>query len=115
MLEVTVARKWSWGPWNSLRAWGGAQAEKLEPRSHPEALGVCVCGGVGGRERERYQGVRGNLNGCVASSGEGEAPPTWGCLHAPTLYSKPGTYLMAFFSLRPRPESGVPTVSKEFL
>lgn len=33
----------------------------------------------------------------------------------PTPNSKPGTYLMAFFSLRPRPESGVPTVSKEFL
>lgn len=28
---------------------------------------------------------------------------------------QPGTYLMAFFSPRPRPESGVPTVSKEFL
>lgn len=37
------------------------------------------------------------------------------CLHAPTPNSEPGTYLMAFFSLRPRPESGVPTVSKEFL
>lgn len=32
-------------------------------------------------------------------------PPSW----------QPGTYLMAFFSLRPRPESGVPTVSREFL
>lgn len=38
-----------------------------------------------------------------------------GCLHAPIPNLKPGTYLMAFFSLRPRPESGVPTVSKEFL
>jgi hypothetical protein len=37
-----------------------------------------------------------------------------GCLRAPINWH-PGTYLMAFFSLRPRPESGVPTVSKEFL
>lgn len=43
----------------------------------------------------------------------GGAPPTWTA--CPTPDSKPGTYLMAFFSLRPRPESGVPTVSKEFL
>lgn len=116
MLEVTVARKWSWGPWNSLRAWGGGVHR--QKRWSPGATlrhWEYVCGGVGGREREWYQGVRGNLNGCVASSGEGEAPPTWGCLRAPTPYSKPGTYLMAFFSLRPRPESGVPTVSKEFL
>lgn len=51
----------------------------------------------------------------VASSGEGGGSSHLGCLGAPTPNSKPGTYLMAFFSLRPRPESGVPTVSKEFL
>lgn len=48
---------------------------------------------------------------CVTTPGG--APPTWTA--CPTPDSKPGTYLMAFFSLRPRPESGVPTVSKEFL
>lgn len=52
---------------------------------------------------------------CVARSEDRErgfsnlgylfTPPNW----------QPGTYLMAFFSPRPRPESGVPTVSKEFL
>lgn len=93
----------------------GGTGRKARARSHPEAVGVCGQG-TGGREREwRPPSARGKLNGCVASSGEREAPPTWGCLRVPSPNSKPGTYLMAFFSLRPRPESGVPAVSKEFL
>lgn len=47
--------------------------------------------------------------------GRGRGSSHLGCLHTPTPDSKAGTYLMAFFSPRPRPESGVPTVSKEFL
>lgn len=66
--------------------------------------------GVGAAERARHPGVRGKLR--VTTPG-GLLPP--GLPACPTPDSKPGTYLMAFFSLRPRPESGVPTVSKEFL
>lgn len=43
----------------------------------------------------------------------GRGRPHTGCLRTPL--STPNTYLMAFFSLRPRPESGVLTVSREFL
>lgn len=53
----------------------------------------------------------------MARSGEGQGllPPGLPVCPTPPKNSQPGTYLMAFFSLRPRPESGVPTVSKEFL
>lgn len=52
---------------------------------------------------------------CVADVGRVGGSSHLGCLHTPIPNPKAGTYLMAFFSLRPRPESGVPTVSKEFL
>lgn len=68
---------------------GRARAEKVAPWSHSE-----------GQETDQ---------------GRGQGLLPLGCRHAPTPNSQPGTYLMAFFSLRPRPESGVPTVSKEFL
>lgn len=72
--------------------WGAAWGESLAPG----------CGGADVRVR-------------VARSGEGQRSSSHlGCRCAPPN-SQPGTYLMAFFSLRPRPESGVPTVSKEFL
>lgn len=63
---------------------------------------------VPGREGETE-----HVCGQIWGGGKGLLP--LGRSACPTPNSEPGTYLMAFFSLRPRPESGVPTVSREFL
>lgn len=109
MLGGRPARTRDWGPWNT-EGLGGTGRKGGAP-GHPEVLGVGVWDWAG--ERARHQVVRGKLNVCVARSGGVVLP--LGLPACPTPNSKPGTYLMAFFSLRPRPESGVPTVSKEFL
>lgn len=77
----------------------------------PELLGAC--GGC----REHGIRVWGNRKCVVRSAGlrERRGSSHLGCLCGPIPNWQPGTYLIAFFSLRPRPESGVPTVSKEFL
>lgn len=93
------------GAWNTVRVWG-APAEKAGPGAtlrHREEGG------------EHGTGLRGTdvCGRCRRREGQGLPPP--GLPPHPHPNSKAGTYLMAFFSLRPRPESGVPTVSKEFL
>lgn len=101
---------WESSQKTGLRALGhceGLAGGHRQRRRSPGATLRCrACVGSG---ESRARGV------CVARSGEGHGSSRLGCLRTPTPDSQAGTYLMAFFSLRPRPESGVPTVSKELL
>lgn len=40
---MRTARKWGWGPWDTLST-REARAEKAEPWGHPEVLGARVRG-----------------------------------------------------------------------